>query len=114
MSNKKQFKDNLNARVRIRPLIYYANLDKHLDEEWLIEEIQNDWFRIKNHGNGYFVIIGRDAIREWVDDFSKQDGLKRGTIVLKVQITLRDGDSHPEPLTDSMLAEAMKRDPERR
>ncbi|MGH9907550.1 MAG: hypothetical protein ACRD8U_18425, partial [Pyrinomonadaceae bacterium] len=98
MSNKKQFKDNLYARVRIRPLIYYANLRKYLDEEWLIDEIQESKFGI-SHPNGYFVDIGHDARREWVDDFSKQDSLKRGTILLKVQITLLDGERKVEPLT---------------
>ena len=108
MSNKKQFQDNLFARVRIRPLVHYANLDKYLDEEWTIDEIQEKWFRVSNP-NGYFVIIGHDARREWVDDFSKQDGFRRGTIMLKAQIILRDGNSRTEPLTDSLLTEAMKR-----
>lgn len=114
MSNRKQFKDNLYARVKIRPLVYYANLDKYLDEEWIIEEIQDKWFRISNPTNGYFVKIGHDAKREWADDFSRQDGIKRGTIVLKAQIILRDGKSHVEPLTDSLLTEAIKRTPDRR
>ena len=108
MSNKKQFQDNLFARVRIRPLVHYANLDKFLDEEWIIDEIQEKWFRVSNP-NGYFVIIGHDARREWVDDFSKQDGFRRGTIMLKAQIILRDGNSRTEPLTDSLLTEAMAR-----
>ncbi|MGH8719866.1 MAG: hypothetical protein ACREV0_13140 [Burkholderiales bacterium] len=114
MSNNKEFKKNLYARVRIRPLIYYGNLDKYLDEEWIIQEINERWFRIHNPINDYFVKIGHDARREWVDDFSKQGGFKRGTILLKAQITLLDADNHVEPLTDSMLTEAMKRTPETR
>lgn len=113
MSNKKRFKDNLYARVRIRPLVHYANLGKYLDEEWIIDEIQDKWFKISNP-NGYFVIIGHDVRREWVDDFSMQDGLNRGMIMLKVQVILRDGRSRIEPLTDSALTEAMKRMPDRR
>lgn len=113
MSNEKQFKDSLSARVRIRLMVHYANLGKFLDEEWTIDEIQDKWFRVSN-ANGYFVIIGHDARREWVDDFSTQDGFKRGTVLLKAQIVLRDGNSHVEPLTDSMLTEAMKRVPDQR
>lgn len=113
MSNRKQFKDSLSARVRIRPLVHYANLDKFLDEEWIIDEIQDKWFKVSN-SNGYFVIIGHDVRREWVDDFSKRDGFKRGTILLKAQIVLHDGNSRIEPLTDSMLTEAMKRVPDHR
>ncbi len=113
MSNKKQFKDNLNARVRIRPLVHYANLGKFLDEEWIIDEIQDRWFKVSNQ-NGYFVIIGHDARREWADDFSTQDGIKRGTVLLKAQVVLHDGNSRVEPLTDSMLTEAMKRVPDKR
>ena len=64
--------------------------------------------------NGYFVIIGHDARREWVDDFSRQDGFKRGMIMLKAQVILRDGGSRTEPLTDSALTESMKRVPDRR
>lgn len=71
MSNKKKFKDNLDARVQIRPLIYYADLDKFLDEEWIIQEITEKWFKIRNPINGYNVTIGHDARREWVDNFSK-------------------------------------------
>ena len=114
MSNKKQFKYNLYARVRIRPLVHYANLGKFFDEEWIIQEITRDWFRMENPGNSYNVTIGHDARREWADDFSKQDGIKRGTIVLKAQIVLRDGNSHVEPLTDSLLTEAMRRMPDQR
>lgn len=114
MSNKKQFKDNLYARVRIRPLVHYANLGKFLDEEWIILEITERWFRIENSINHYDVIIGHDARREWVDDFSRQDGFNRGTIILKAQIILRDGSSHVEPLTDTLLTEAMKRVPDQR
>lgn len=113
MSNKKQFNDNLYARVRIRPLVYYANLGKYLDEEWMIQEITKDWFKI-NNPNGYFAHIGHDARREWTDDFSRQDGFKRGTIILKGQVILRDGRSYVEPLTDSLLTEAMKRVPDQR
>lgn len=114
MSNRKQFKDNLFARVRIRPLVHYANLGKYLDEEWIIQEITERWFRIHNASNGYNATIGHDARREWTDDFSRQDGFKRGTIMLKAQITLRDMSSKVEPLTDSLLTEAMKRVPDRR
>ncbi len=114
MSNKKQFKHNLYARIRTRPLVYYANLDKYLDEEWIIQEITTDWFRIENPINGYSVSIGHDARREWTDDFSRRDGFRRGTIILKVQVVLRDGKSHVEPLTDSLLTEAMKRVPGQR
>lgn len=114
MSNKKQFKDNLYARVRIRPLVHYANLGKFLDEEWIIQEITDEWFKIRGISTPYTVSIGLDALREWMDNFSKQDGTKRGTIMLKAQITLRDGDSRVEPLTDTLLTEAMKRTPERR
>jgi len=46
MSNKKRFKDNVGARVRIRPLVYYANLGKFLDEEWIIQTVTQDWFKI--------------------------------------------------------------------
>ena len=109
MSNKKQFQDNLFARVRIRPLVHYANLEKFLDEEWIISEITEKSFTVSNPVNGYSVIIGNDARREWMDDFSRQDEFKRGTIMLKAQIILRDGNSRTEPLTDSLLTEAMKR-----
>ncbi len=115
MSNRKQFKDNLYARVRIRPLVHYANLGKYLDEEWIVVEINERWFRLQESAiNGYYVTIGHDARREWMDDYSKQDGFKRGTIMLKAQITLRDGNSNVEPLTDTLLTEAMKRVPDRR
>lgn len=114
MSNKKQFKDNISARVRIRPLVHYANLGKYLDEEWIIQEITDRFFRIYNPINCYNVTIGHDARREWVDDYSKQDGLKWGTIMLKAQVILKDGSSHVEPLTDSLLTEAMKRRPDQR
>ena len=114
MSNKKQFKDNPLARVRIRPLVHYSNLCKFLDEEWIIDEIQEKWFKVSNPVNGYVVIIGHDARREWIDDFSKQDGFKRGTIVLKAQVILQDGESRTEPLTDSALTEALKRVPDER
>ena len=109
MSNRKQFKDNLYARARIRPLVHYANLQKYLDEEWIIQEITGSWFRIQNPINKYNVTVGHDARREWVNDVSRQDGIKRGTIILKAQIILRDGNSHVEPLTDTLLTEAMKR-----
>jgi hypothetical protein len=112
MSNKKQFKNNLYARVRVRPLVYYANLRKYLDEEWIIEEIQDKWFRISNPSNGYFVKVAHDAKREWADDFSRQDGIKRGTILLKAQITLRDCNSHVEQLTDALMIEALKKAPD--
>lgn len=114
MSNRKQFKENLYARVRIRPLVHYANLGKFLDEEWIVQEIAEKWFRIHNPGNGYNVTIAHDARREWMDDFSKRDEIRRGTIVLKAQITLRDGNSTVDPLTDSQLTEAMKRNPDQR
>jgi len=109
MSNKTQFKDNLNALIRIRPLVHYANLGKFLDEEWIVVEIKEKWFKVSNSLTGYFVTIGHDARREWVDDFSKQDEFKRGTIMLKAQVILQDGSSRTEPLTDSLLTEAMKR-----
>lgn len=109
MSNKKLFKENLYARVRIRPLVYYANLRKYLDEEWIIEEIQEKWFRISNPSNGYFVKVGHDAKREWVDDFSRHDGIKSGTILLKAQITLRGCNSRVDPLTDALMVEALKK-----
>ena len=109
MSNKKQFNDNLHARVRIRPLVYYANLDKYLDEEWIVQEITKDWFKIENPSNGYNVAIGHDARREWANDFSRQDGFQRGTIILKAQVILRDGYVDVEQLTDSLLTEAMKK-----
>lgn len=114
MSNKKQFKDNLYARVRIRPLVYYTNLNRFFDEEWIIQEITDRWFKIHNPANGYSATIGHDARREWTDDFSKQDGIKRGTIVLTAQISLRDRESHVEPLTDNLLTEAMKRKADQR
>lgn len=114
MSNRQQFKNNLYARVRIRPLVHYANLGKYLDEEWIIQEITDKWFRIYNSGNGYSVTIGHDARREWMDDFSKQGDLRRGTILLKAQVVLRDGYSFVEPLTDSLITEAMKRQPDQR
>lgn len=95
-------------------MVYYAKLGKCLDEEWLIDEIQDDWFRISNPINGYFVRVGHDAKREWDDDFSRQDGIRRGIIILKAQITLRDGTSIVEPLTDSLLSKAMKRMPDPR
>lgn len=114
MSHKKQFKDNRYARVRIRPLVYYADLGKYLDEVWTIDEISSQWFRIYNPINSYIVTIAHDARREWVDDVSIQDGLKRGRILLKAQITLRDETSDVDPLTDSQLTEAMRRVPDRR
>ena len=101
MSNKKQFKDNLYARIRIRPLVHYANLDKFLDEEWTIGEITERSFTVRNP-NGYSVIIGHDARREWMDDFSKQDGCRRGTIMLEAQIILRDGNSRTEPIDPNL------------
>lgn len=114
MSNVSKFKSNLYARVRIRPFVYYANLEKYLDEEWLIDEITDGWFRVYNQVNGYGVRIGHDAKREWMDDFSCNDGLSRGVLVLKAQVILRDGNSYVEPLTDSLLSEAMKRIPDER
>ena len=118
MSNKKRFQENLYARVRIRPFIFYADLNKHIDDEWIIDEIDDRSFKIQNPVNGYWVCIGHDARREWTDDFSKQDGLTRGIILLKAQITLShtpEGKvSQVEPMTDSMLSEAMKRTADQR
>lgn len=109
LSNKTAFKQNLYARIRIRPLIYYANLRKYLDEEWTIIEINNQYFRVHNPLNGYDATIGHDARREWIDDLSIQDGLKHGIIILKAQIILKDSQSYVEPLTDAFLAKAMAR-----
>lgn len=114
MSNKDKFKSNLYSRVRIRPLVYYANLGKYFDEEWTIDEITDGWFHIYNQVNGYGVRIGHDARREWMDDFSRNDGLSRGVLILKAQVVLRDGNSYVEPLTDSLLSEVMKRSPDAR
>ena len=114
MSNKKLFESNLGARVRVRPLVHYARLDKYLDEEWIIERITKKWFRILNPINGVVVHIGRDALRGWDDDYSIQDGMRRGKITLKGEITLRDGRSDFEPLTEILLTEALRRTPDLR
>jgi hypothetical protein len=109
MSNKQQFKKNLRGWLRIRPLVFYANLNKYLDEEWQVTQVTDDFFQVHNPINGYTANIGHDARREWIADFSKNDGVVRGTVILKAQITLRDYNSVIDPITDSLLTAKLKR-----
>lgn len=72
------------------------------------------WLRILNPVNGYNVELGFDAVREWSDDPSFRDGLRHGMLLLKAQIILDPHKCRVEPLTESLLSEALKREPGRR
>lgn len=112
--NKAAFKANLGAHVKIRPLVYYADIDKYLDEDWIINKIEPNYFCVNNIINQYIVNIGYDCIREWADDFDKLDNFKRGKLVLKAQIILRGINSFVEPLTDSAITAALLRTADKR
>ncbi len=92
--NWREFKKNVGARVRLRPLpvVRTGKLSKDWrDVDWIIQRIDEEAKQIELSavGFGYAVILGKDHIHSFMSDTQRPpDGLKYGILKLHVRLII--------------------------
>ncbi|MFA5914759.1 MAG: hypothetical protein WC830_14495 [Burkholderiales bacterium] len=103
--NIEQMKKVVSGRVRLRPAFQnYADdglLRNATDDEWTLDKVDaaSKTVTIGNPITGYSKVIGFDHIKNFVTDAdAPNDGLKRGILVLTIQLYTFQGRVLMEPL----------------
>ena len=94
--NLQQLKKSVGHKVQLQPIARVMDGSGHElqapDDDWLIEDVRNDYVQLRNLRTADVVKLGKDHIHHYSSNPQRSTGeAKYGSLILNVQIVLEAG-----------------------